>query len=723
MEKVQLALERFLPELRDLQQKNVFTKDEIADIVAKRRGYETSLVAARATKPLDYLRYIEYEQRLEKLRKARVTRLQLTGKRTLSDHSIAAHITQLHRLSVRRFPESLALWDAFIAHSLTQDSPLLVSRTLSAAIAMHPTHTAYWIMASQWESDGDRKGMGGGNSEGARRLCMRALRFLKGKRRGGEEEREGDEEAVWREWIRVEVGFVERLRARQKVLGLGKGKMEEIIRVKEKNADEGDEHEEEEDQGVEVPSLEGEEDGQADEVQQDVEQKVLSGQEAILDGAIVRAVLDSLLKSYNHSIFAYKFLLSVLRPLPSTLRLPLLSHVYASLAAHILPSLSSYPIALHLLATRHLYDIPYAPPKQSKKRTADEAQVAEPEDPTKIRVEGEKLVDAVGKAAEEYWAVLKKAGKKGKGKAKETEGMQKIWEQFAAWLEDMAEETEDEDLLAFLSANLTSALSLAPLSPFLSLIHLRHLLRTSAPAPDILSFAQRMTKSFPAASTPPSAVEQLWVARLETALSLSLPASDIHPLMTQATRSLPYSSKLWDVAAEFIESDESSSTPDEIEKWYEAAIRRSLLTDALPPSSFASTFTDYAPMTPRELLPRRYVHYLATVSPAAVQPNLLALFASAPALSLSFLSYVLALSGPSLSDRKFRLKVHERIVAHPDAGADEWLAYAEETLRAGEVRKNGEVLRRARGELGRKGEGEVRRFESEWERVCSRLEE
>lgn len=296
-------------------------QDEIADIVAKRRGYETSLVAARATKPLDYLRYIEYEQRLEKLRKARVTRLrasdllhalsgaltihplaELTGKRTLSDHSIAAHITQLHRLSVRRFPESLALWDAFIAHSLTQDSPLLVSRTLSAAIAMHPTHTAYWLMASQWESDGDRKGMGGGNSEGARRLCMRALRFLKGKRRGGEEEREGDEEAVWREWIRVEVGFVERLRARQKVLGLGKGKMEEIIRVKEKNADEGDEHEEEEDQGVEVPSLEGEEDGQTDEVQQEVEQKVLSGQEAILDGAIVRAVLDSLLKCASSSL-------------------------------------------------------------------------------------------------------------------------------------------------------------------------------------------------------------------------------------------------------------------------------------------------------------------------------------------------------------------------------------------------------------------------------------
>lgn len=148
-------------------------------------------------------------------------------------------------------------------------------------------------MASQWESEGDRKGMGGGNAEAARRLCMRALRFLKGKK-GEKEGMEGPEEAIWREWIRVEVSFVEKLRGRWQVLGLekGKGGKEEIIRVKGANgeADEGDEEEE-----VQLPTTE---DGDAEDAQlaEKMTEQAKSGQEALFDGAIVRLVIDNLLK-------------------------------------------------------------------------------------------------------------------------------------------------------------------------------------------------------------------------------------------------------------------------------------------------------------------------------------------------------------------------------------------------------------------------------------------
>ncbi|BGP18225.1 hypothetical protein JCM10213_007854 [Rhodosporidiobolus nylandii] len=729
MEKVQLALERFLPELRDLEQKKVFNKDEISDIVQKRRGFEMALAQGRGTKPADYLRYIEYERRLEKLRKARAARLETAEKKSLSDHSISAHITQLHRLAVRRFPQALELWDAFIAHALTQASPLLVSRTLSSAIAMHPTHTAYWIMASQWESEGDRKGMGGGNTEAARRLCMRALRFLKGKRREGEE---GDEEAVWREWIRVEVAFVERLRGRMQVLGIGKGKTEEIIRVKPKGA-EGEEDEEEE---VALPD--GEEEDEEAQLKKEMDAKVLSGQEAILDGAIVRLVIDNLLKAYDNSVFAYTFLLSILRPLPSPLRLPLLQHVYTSLSSSIPSTSPSYPSALHILATRRLYDVAYVPPKSSKKRKADDAQVAEPEDPTAIKVEGEKLVDAVGKAAEEYWQVLKPLGRKSK-KGKEKEGgqaieAQKIWEQFCAWLEEMAEETEDEDLLEFLSANLTTALASAPSSPFLSLLHLRHLLRTDSPSSTVLSHCQKMTKHFGTSATAPREREQIWVARLETAGQLSLPAAELAPLFSQATNALPFSTKLWDLAAAFTE--ETAATPGAVESWYGQAIRRTLLTDALPPAGFSSAFADpTAPeaVPPREVLPRRFVHYLATTAPADFHAKLVALLTSAPALSLSFLSSILdpsspafsSPSGSSASDRAFRQAIHERITAHPEAGAEEWIAYAEDAFagRAGQgVQHAQEVLRRARGQLRLQGEAEVRRFDALWEEACARME-
>ncbi|BGP50153.1 U3 snoRNP protein [Rhodotorula kratochvilovae] len=722
---VQLALERFLPELRDLEQKKVFTRDEISDIVAKRRGFELSLAQGRGTKPSDYLRYIDYERKLERLRKARAARIATASKKSLSDHSIPAHITQLHRLAVRRFPESIALWDASIAHALTQSSPLLVSRTLTAAIAMHPTHTPYWVMASQWESDGDRKGMGGGNTEGARRLCMRALRFLKGRKGARREDGvDGPEELIWREWIRVEVAFVERLRERWAVLGIGKGESEEVVRVKGK----GDAAAADEDVDADEIQLPGGGDEEDAALKEAIDEKALSGQEALLGGAIVRLVMDNLLKSYSHSIFAYKLLLSILRPLPSPLRLPLLSHVYASLTANILPSSPSYPAALHLLATRRLYDVPFVAPKKSKKRTADDAEVAEPEDPSSIKVDGEKLVDAVGKACEEYWRVLKGLkAKKGKGKEREGEGVraqaqaQQMWEQFCGWLEEMAEETEDEDLLAFLSANLASALTAAPPSAFLALLHLRHLLRTDTPPSDVLSFAQKMTKSFGSAPTPPAQQEQVWVARLETAGSLDLPPVSTSPLFAQATRALPYSTKLWDLYASFTES--TASTPGAAEAWCESSIRRVLLTDALPPADFTSSFGDYAGQPPRELLPRRYVHYLSTTSPGDFERKLLALLASAPTLSLAFLRSILDPSGPALDGRAFRFKLHERIVAHPDADVDEWLAYAEELVRAGEAARSQEVIRRAKGVLKlRGGEGAVRRFDVEWEEACRKME-
>lgn len=469
----------------------------------------------------------------------------------------------------------------------------------------------------------------------------------------------------------------------------------------------------------------------------------------------------------------------MLRPLASPLRLALLAQVYASLRANILPSTPSYPAAVHILATRHLYDVAYVPPKKkknSKKRTADEMGAAAAgleQDPFAIQVEGEKLVDAIGKGCEEYWTVLKKlkADKKGKGKERDQASTspqaQQLWERFSGWLEEMAEQTEEQDLvrsdrlpradlgfvfwqtrqrltlvrfihsqkLEYLSANLESALSSAPSSAFLSLVKLRNLLHTGAPTPSVRDHLDRMIKRYGTDRTPPAQREQVWVANLETVSSLLGEASDddaLEKAFVQATRTLPYSAKVWDLYADFAER-QSGRSPADVEAWYEKSVRRSLLTDALPPAGFDSTFVSYAHVTPRELLPRRFVHYLATTSPSDFQPKLVHLLASAPTLSLSFLSSILDPSGPALemsssssasNSRTFRRKIHERIVAHPDAGVDEWLAYAEELVRAGEASKSQEVVQRARGQLlaGSGGEGAVRQFDAGWAHVCSTME-
>lgn len=202
-----------------------------------------------------------------------------TTKKTLSDHSIASHITHLHRLSTRRFPSSHSLWEAFISHSLTLTSAILVSRTLSSAIALHPTKASYWLMASRWESEGDGQGLGGGNTEAARKICMRGLRFLRGA--AGERE-------IWNEWVRVEVGYVERVRGREAILGIGK-KVEDVEKVVvEMEVDAED--------GIEDVEMANKADEKMEQTEKEVEAKVLMGSEGILSGVIVKLVLDNSLE-------------------------------------------------------------------------------------------------------------------------------------------------------------------------------------------------------------------------------------------------------------------------------------------------------------------------------------------------------------------------------------------------------------------------------------------
>jgi U3 small nucleolar RNA-associated protein 6 len=74
MEKVHFQLESTLPELRDLEEKGLFTRAELRQITLRRTKHESDLVK-RAGKPEDYLKYAEYEIGLERLRRIRWKRL------------------------------------------------------------------------------------------------------------------------------------------------------------------------------------------------------------------------------------------------------------------------------------------------------------------------------------------------------------------------------------------------------------------------------------------------------------------------------------------------------------------------------------------------------------------------------------------------------------------------------------------------------------------------
>ena len=92
-DKARFYLEQSVPELREWERREIFTKvglrprfsnklsladsvaqDEIASIARKRSDFEHTL-NARGSHPSDYARYVDYEMNLDLLRRKRVKRL------------------------------------------------------------------------------------------------------------------------------------------------------------------------------------------------------------------------------------------------------------------------------------------------------------------------------------------------------------------------------------------------------------------------------------------------------------------------------------------------------------------------------------------------------------------------------------------------------------------------------------------------------------------------
>lgn len=182
-------------------------------------------------------------------------------------------------------------------------------------------------------------------------------------------------------------------------------------------------------------------------------------------------------------------------------------------------------------------------------------------------------------------------------------------------------------------------------------------------------------------------------------------------MFKDAEKALPWSGRIWDVQADWIER----SGTEDVAAWYETSIKRVLLLDAVRAVDFQSKFDAPAP---RELLPMRYISYLSTQDPLSIPDKLSELLRIAPTLPLSFLSFILDLTIPGLEravEVRFRNAIHARIVGHPEARAEHWVAYAGDLLRQGEVLESNKTMQvAARACVGREGT----RLERLWAAVC-----
>lgn len=185
-ESVRYFLESRVPELEDLFKKNLFSKEEIKEIVAKRTKFEHK-IKRRGAILEDFLAYIQYETELEQTRKQRYEMLNIRAKHSVSDHSIVKYILSLYRRAVTKFRGNMSLWDQYINFASESKSDKSMPKILASALQLHPEAVDIWIKAASWEL----KHLN--NPASARALFLRAIRINK------------ESKSLWFEYFRMEL--------------------------------------------------------------------------------------------------------------------------------------------------------------------------------------------------------------------------------------------------------------------------------------------------------------------------------------------------------------------------------------------------------------------------------------------------------------------------------------------------------------------------------------
>ncbi|KAG6695304.1 hypothetical protein I3842_09G091200 [Carya illinoinensis] len=208
---VQYRLERMVDELDDLEIRGLFSRREIAEIVKQRRKYEYRLKRPSPLKQ-DYLAYIDYENQLDSLRRLRkksVARdLKAKGnkkmKQSVSDFAGVSRIVEIYRLAVMRFKGDIDLWFRYLEFCRRRRNGRM-KKVLAQVIRFHPKVPGVWIYAAAWEFDHNL------NVAAARALMQSGLRVCP------------TSEELWVEYLRMELTYLNKLKARKVALGEDEG--------------------------------------------------------------------------------------------------------------------------------------------------------------------------------------------------------------------------------------------------------------------------------------------------------------------------------------------------------------------------------------------------------------------------------------------------------------------------------------------------------------------
>lgn len=208
---MQETLDRMVAPLRDLMDRQIFSEAEIKAIVERRRESEYLLRRVAARKA-DFLRYIQAEQNLERLRQLRTKqrkrdhlKSQIPDEHSQKQHIGDVHIVQhLHLLfvrAIRKFRSDLSLHLLHADFCKQMKSYSRLGKVYSEALQIFPRQTGLWIEAASNEFFGPNRSI-----RNARILLQRGIRFNK------------TSEDIWCEMFSLEMHYAQTLRGRKQIL-------------------------------------------------------------------------------------------------------------------------------------------------------------------------------------------------------------------------------------------------------------------------------------------------------------------------------------------------------------------------------------------------------------------------------------------------------------------------------------------------------------------------
>ncbi|KAL4884643.1 U3 small nucleolar RNA-associated protein 6-domain-containing protein [Aspergillus karnatakaensis] len=268
-DKARFYLEKSVPELKEYEQKKIFSKEEITSIIKKRSDFEHK-INARGAHPNDFVRYAEYEMNLDSLRRMRVKRLGIKA----TGFSGQRRIFFVLDRATRKFHGDIGLWIQYTEYARRQKAYKKLSTILMDALRLHPSNADLWIYAAQYHME-DHADM-----SQARTYMQRGLRFCQSSRR------------LWIQYAKLELIYITKIVARQRILGLDE-KYE--ASKQETTADDLDAD------MIMMPQITEEDinpSANDDSVNQEAI-KTLNSTPA-LSGAIPMAIFDSAIKTLNH---------------------------------------------------------------------------------------------------------------------------------------------------------------------------------------------------------------------------------------------------------------------------------------------------------------------------------------------------------------------------------------------------------------------------------------